>query len=70
VSDADPERLEDLAAEARYARERADLYRAKMYGSRPTSPSRMRELERAADGAEERVQRARARARATADGTS
>jgi hypothetical protein len=68
VSGADPERLEDLAAEARYARERADLYRAKVYGSRPTSPSRMRELERAAEGAEERLQRARARARATADG--
>jgi hypothetical protein len=70
VTDAGPERLEELAAEARYARERADLYRAKMYGSRPTSPSRMRELDRAADGAEERVQRARAHAQAAADGTS
>jgi hypothetical protein len=53
------ERIEDLAAEARYARQRVDLYRAKMYGARPTSPARMRELERVADGAEERLRRAR-----------
>jgi hypothetical protein len=61
---ADQERIEDLAAEARYARERADLYRAKTYGPRPTSPGRMRELERVAQGAEERLRRARDRARA------
>ena len=39
-------RLEDLRAEARYARERYDLYRAKMYGLRPTTITRLRELER------------------------
>jgi hypothetical protein len=55
------DRIEDLEAEARYARERLDLYRAKMYGPRPTSPARMRELERAAEGAEERLRRARER---------
>jgi hypothetical protein len=55
------QRIEDLEAEARYARQRADLYRAKTYGPRPTSPVRMRELERAAEGAEERLRRARRR---------
>jgi hypothetical protein len=38
--------LEHLRAEARYRRERLDLYRAKAYGSRPTSPARLAELER------------------------
>jgi hypothetical protein len=64
---ADAERIDDLAAEARYARERVELYRAKMYGQRPTSPARMRELERTADGAEERLRRARERERRAAD---
>jgi hypothetical protein len=62
------ERIDELAAEARYARERLDLYRAKMYGPRPTSPARMRELERTAEGAEERLRRARERERGAADG--
>jgi hypothetical protein len=51
---AGPARLEDLRAAARYHRERYDLYRAKMYGGRPTSPARLRELERAHRGAEAR----------------
>ena len=38
-------RLDDLRAQARYARERYDLYKAKAYGHF-TSPARMRELER------------------------
>jgi hypothetical protein len=63
------ERIDDLAAEARYARERLDLYRAKMYGSRPTSMTRMRELERTAEGAEQRLRRARERAAAPPDGS-
>lgn len=49
------DRLEALRAEARYHRERFDLYRAKSYGLRPTSPVRMRELERARDLAQERL---------------
>jgi hypothetical protein len=61
------ERIDELAAEARYARERFDLYRAKMYGPRPTSPARMRELERTAEGAEERLRRARERERRAAE---
>lgn len=51
--------LEDLQAEARYARERYDLYKAKMYGPRPTSEARLRELERALKGAEANLRRAR-----------
>jgi hypothetical protein len=51
-------RIEDLQVEARYHRERYDLYRAKMYGPRPTTMARLRELERAHQGAEARLQRA------------
>jgi hypothetical protein len=58
------ERIDELEAEARYARERVELYRAKMYGSRPTSMTRMRELERTAEGAQQRLERARERAAA------
>jgi hypothetical protein len=50
--------IEQLRAEARYARERRDLYRAKTYGPRPTSPARMRELERALETVEARLRRA------------
>jgi hypothetical protein len=51
-------RTEDLLAEARYQRHRYDLYRAKMYGLRPTTMARLRELERACHGAEARLRRA------------
>lgn len=53
--------LETLEAEARYARERYQLYRAKAYGPRPTSMARMRELQRAHEGAQARLERARER---------
>jgi hypothetical protein len=53
-----PASIGDLLAEARYHRHRYDLYKAKVYGPRPTRMSRLRELERAADGAEERLRRA------------
>lgn len=52
-------RIEELEAEARYHRERYDLYRAKMYGLRATSPARLRELERACQAAEARLRDAR-----------
>jgi hypothetical protein len=55
---AGPARIEDLRVEARYNRERHELYRAKMYGLRPTSMARLRELERARQGAEARLRRA------------
>ena len=51
-------RIEDLRIEARYRRERYDLYRAKMYGLRPTTLARLRELERAHLGADARLRRA------------
>jgi hypothetical protein len=41
------EHLDELRVDARYHRQRRDLYRAKMYGPRPTSPAQLRELERA-----------------------
>ena len=50
--------LEQLMAEARYHRQRYDLYRAKMYGPRPPTLTRLRELERAVQGAEARLRRA------------
>jgi len=50
--------IEDLHAEARYHRERDDLYRAKMSGQRPTTMRRLRELERENQGAEARLRRA------------
>jgi hypothetical protein len=49
------EQLDDLRAQARHARQRYELYQAKAYGQRPTSPQRMRELERACAQAEARL---------------
>jgi hypothetical protein len=49
------EHLEDLRAQARYARQRYELYKAKAYGQRPTSPARMRELERVCEQTEARL---------------
>ena len=53
-------RLDDLRAEARYARERFQLYKARSYGGRLTSPSRLRELQRISEAAEARLQAAEA----------
>jgi hypothetical protein len=51
--------MEQLLAEARYARERYDLYKARVYGgSRPTSLVRLRELERSSEAAEARLRHA------------
>jgi hypothetical protein len=55
--------LEDLQAQAEYARQRYQLYRAKAYGLRPTSTVRMRELERAWEQAEARLRAAKAEER-------
>jgi hypothetical protein len=57
---ASPQRVTQLEAEARYARERYDLYRAKIYGSGQSSPSKLRKLEQASRYAEARLKRARA----------
>jgi hypothetical protein len=52
------EHLEDLRAKARFARERYQLYKAKEYGPRPTSPVRLRELQQADERASARVRAA------------
>jgi hypothetical protein len=54
----DPARLEELRAEARYRHERYDLYRARAYGPHATSTARLRELQRAWQAAEDRLQAA------------
>ena len=51
--------VDELEAEAHYKRERLDLYRARAYGQRGTNPMRMRELEREAHEADQRLARAR-----------
>jgi hypothetical protein len=56
-------RLDELRAEAQFARERYDLYKAKAYGPRLTSPTRMRELERACARAQDSLRFAEAQAR-------
>jgi hypothetical protein len=51
--------MEQRLAEARYARERYDLYKARVYGgARPTSLARLHELERATEYAEDRLRHA------------
>ena len=56
--------LERLRAEADYRRQRLDLYRAKVYGPRPTSPRRLAELTREYELAASRLKRAMAKASA------
>ena len=62
TTDAD---LEQLRAEVRYLRNRRDLYRAKVYGARPTQLSRLRELEREYELAASHLRRAEANSGAT-----
>jgi hypothetical protein len=52
--------MSDLEAEARHASDRYRLYRAKIFGSSPTSPGRLRELQRTHVRAAARLRRARA----------
>jgi hypothetical protein len=55
--------MEQRLAEARHARERYDLYRARVYGgARATSLARLRELERVCEAAEDRLRHAQVRA--------
>lgn len=63
VSNHSTRRLEELEDEARYARERFQLYRAKSYGPRLTSPARLRELERELKRTQNRVGAAKAEQR-------
>jgi hypothetical protein len=59
--------MDDLRAQARHARQRYDLYKAKAYGPRPTSDSRMRELQRECESAQARLSAAKAQERAFDD---
>ena len=58
MTDAHAQRLEQLGAEARYHRQRLDLYRARLYGGRALSRARLDEFERAADAAVARFRQA------------
>jgi hypothetical protein len=49
------DRTEELRELARFARARRDLYRARAYGPRETSATRLRELERLSDQADARL---------------
>jgi hypothetical protein len=60
-SDVSEAELARLGAEARYHRERLALYRAKAYGPRPTSLTRLRELERTSARAQASLEQAHAR---------
>ena len=63
--------LPRLAADAKHARERYRLYRAKSYGPRATDPRHLRDLDRTATLAEQRLDRgARRRADAAPPATS
>ncbi len=59
-------RLNELRAQATHARQRYDLYKAKAYSQRLTSPARMRELERRSVRAQEALRFAEAEARGAA----
>ena len=52
VMTTDADRIARLRMDARYHRERLELYRAKSYGARPSSPMRLRDLERASEQAD------------------
>jgi hypothetical protein len=53
------QRLDQLRAEARYHRQRLDLYRARLYGGRALSQARLEEFQRASDAAADRLRQAR-----------
>ena len=62
-------RLDELRAEVRYRRTQRDLYRAKVYSPRPTSGTRLRELDRRLASAEHQLAGAVAEGAGTEPGT-
>jgi hypothetical protein len=58
VSSERPISLDELLVAARFDRDRLALYRARALTGKPFSPTRMRELERAAESSLQRLQRA------------
>jgi hypothetical protein len=63
-------RLEELRAEAKYARDRYRLYRARVHSPRTTSPGRLRKLERASNLAEAMLRRAQSKSEDDNDAVS
>jgi hypothetical protein len=59
MTDHHAQRIEQLSAEARYHRQRLELYRARLYGGRALSQARLEEYQRAADNAAARLRRER-----------
>ena len=59
MTDLGGQRLDELAAEAQYHRQRADLYKARLYGGRSLSRKRLEEYERVAERAEARLREAK-----------
>ncbi|MEA2420103.1 MAG: hypothetical protein QOE60_2309 [Thermoleophilaceae bacterium] len=57
MTDRRAQRLEQLSAEARYHRQRLDLYRARLYSGRAVSQVRLEEFQRASDEAAARLRR-------------
>jgi hypothetical protein len=55
-------RLDELRSQARYARQRYDLYKAKAYGPHLTSPARLDQLQRECARAEDSLRFAQAEA--------
>jgi hypothetical protein len=53
-------RIDELASQAKNARRRYDLYKAKAYSSKPTSQEKLHELKRESEFAQMRLIRARA----------
>ena len=51
--------LERLEAEASYHRDRLALYNARVITARPSSPARLRELQRVSEGADARLAHAK-----------
>lgn len=62
-------RLDELRAQAQYARQRYDLYKARAYSGRATSPTRMRELEREAGRTQANLRFAKSEANRTVTNT-
>jgi hypothetical protein len=62
--------LLDLQMQARYHRDRHRLYSARMRGSRPTSLSKLRELERRREVAESSLRHAQETEQGTSPGRS
>jgi hypothetical protein len=58
MTDHHAQRLQQLTAEARYHRQRLDLYRARLYGGR-TQPGRLEEFQRASADATARLRHER-----------